>query len=244
MKLNLGAALMVVWLAVVAPLHAVEFSSVTNAGKRATICRVHLKSDRLRLYLRDDAGQPLKSFAALDRLVGRRGEKVVFAMNAGMFRPDFSPAGLFVAQGGEVVPVNLSEGDGNFFLKPNGVFVLSRSGARVVESSKYSALAEPALEATQSGPMLVQGGVIHPKFNLNSQSRHIRNGVGVRSTNEVVFAITEEPVTFHEFATLFRDILGCPDALYLDGFVSGLYAPDLNRNDRRTDLGPIIAVVR
>ena len=216
MKLNFGAVLIAVWLAE-APLHAAEFSSVTNAGKGATICRVHLKMDRLRLNLRDDAGQPLKSFAALDRLVGGRGEKVVFAMNAGMFRPDLSPVGLFVAQSRELTPLNLAEGNGNFFLKPNGVFLLSRSGARVVESSRYPALAESALEATQSGPMLVQGGVIHPKFNPNSQSRHIRNGVGVRSTNEVVFAITEEPVTFHEFATLFRDVLGCQDVLYLDG---------------------------
>ena len=88
------------------------------------------------------------------------------------------------------------------------------------------------------------GGQIHPGFNANSISRLIRNGVGVKTSGEVVFALTEDPMNFHEFATLFRDVLNCPDALYLDGVISSLYAPSLKRNDKKADLGPIIGVVQ
>jgi uncharacterized protein YigE (DUF2233 family) len=49
--------------------------------------------------------------------------------------------------------------------------------------------------------------------------------VGVQSSDRVVFAISREPVTFFEFATLFLDRLGCPNALYLDGEISRFYIP-------------------
>jgi uncharacterized protein YigE (DUF2233 family) len=98
--------------------------------------------------------------------------------------------------------------------------------------------------ATQSGPLLVSAERIHPAFNPKSVSRLFRNGVGVISPHEVVFAISEGPVSFYEFATLFRDKLHCSDALFLDGTVSSLYAPPLGRNDRKIKLGPIIGVVQ
>jgi len=227
-----------------ARLHALEFTTATNVGRRAIVCRVDPKRDLLRLFLRDDRGQALKSFEALERLLQTREQKLLFAMNAGMYQPDFSPVGLCVAEGRLLAPLNLAGGNGNFFLKPNGVFLVTRDGALVVEASKYGALTGRALLATQSGPLLVSGGEIHPKFNVNSTSRLIRNGVGVRASGEVVFAFTADPMNFHEFATLFRDQLKCPDALYLDGVISSLYAPPLKRSDKKTDLGPIIAVVQ
>jgi uncharacterized protein YigE (DUF2233 family) len=58
-----------------------------------------------------------------------------------------------------------------------------------------------------------------------------------------VFAISEVPVNLYEFATLFRDVLHCPDALYLDGLISSLHSPDLKRSDKKSKLGPIIGVV-
>ena len=38
-----------------------------------------------------------------------------------------------------------------------------------------------------------------------------------------VRAVSEAPLTFHAFARLFRDTLGCRDALYLDGTLSKMY---------------------
>jgi uncharacterized protein YigE (DUF2233 family) len=216
---------------------------VTNfLGKQYTVCRIDVLHEHLQLFLRDDSAKPLKHFDALDAWLHEHGQRLNFAMNAGMYQSDLSPLGLFVNAGKEVSSLNTADGYGNFFLKPNGVFYLSASGANIVETSEYQKNAEQAALATQSGPLLVNRGEIHRKFIANSTSRLIRNGVGIISKTTVVFAISDEPVNFFEFATLFRDNLHCTDALYLDGTVSSLYSVDLNRNDSRANLGPIIGV--
>lgn len=225
-------------------LEALEFSTATHAGKRAIVCRLDLKTDTLRLFLRDERGQPLKSFEALQRMLGSRGQKLLFAMNAGMYHADLSPVGLCVVEGQQLAPLNLKDGNGNFYLKPNGVFLVMNGRALVMEASKYGALTGHVSVATQSGPLLVADGQIHPKFAPTSTSRLIRNGVGVTASGEALFAVTESPMSFYEFATLFRDVLKCPDALYLDGVVSSLHAPALKRSDKKAELGPIIGVAR
>jgi uncharacterized protein YigE (DUF2233 family) len=159
-----------------------------------------------------------------------------------MYRPDFSPVGLYVEHGKQLRPLNLASGKGNFCMKPNGVFALMKSGARIVESSRYPTIKRSTIFATQSGPMLVLNGKLHPSFGRNSPSRLMRNGVGVVSPQQVVFAITEDPVNFHEFATFFRDGLHSPNALFLDGSISSLYSPKLKRNDAWAELGPMLAV--
>jgi uncharacterized protein YigE (DUF2233 family) len=221
---------------------AVEFSTVEIAGNRVTICRVNIRKEHLQLFHRDETGQPFRTFERLTTWLQPRGQKLVFAMNGGMFHGDFSAVGLSVSGGRELTQLNTTNGAGNFFLKPNGVFLVSEAGARVVESSEYPRLHEHAIIATQSGPLLVQGGKIHPAFKPNSENRLIRNGVGVISSDVVVFAISEAPINFHDFATMFRDALHCPDALYLDGVISSLHSPKLNRSDFRKDLGPIIGI--
>lgn len=220
----------------------VEFSEVQTAGKRVTVCRVDPQKERLRLFLKDDLGQPFKRFERLNAWLQPRGQKLVFAMNGGMYERDFSPVGLFVADSQQVTSLNTTNGEGNFFLKPNGVFLITEKGARIVETSEYPALRERIILATQSGPLLVRRGKVHPAFRPNSENRLIRNGVGVSAKGEVVFAISEVPVSFHEFATLYRDSLDCPDALFFDGVVSSLHSSHLKRNDQKVDLGPIIAV--
>ena len=92
--------------------------------------------------------------------------------------------------------------------------------------------------------MLVVDGKIHPKILPNGTSQKIRNGVGACGGGAVVFAIAEEPVTFDAFARLFRDGLSCQNALFLDGSVSSLYAPELNRDDELGPIGPIVGVVK
>ncbi len=223
---------------------AVEFTHVEFAGKPFTVCRVNVRTERLHLFHRDAAGQPLNRFDRLASWLEGRGQKLAFAMNAGMFHRDFSSVGLFVADGQQAVLLNNASGEGNFFLKPNGVFAITASGARVLESMDYPQLRERVMLATQSGPLLLRGGKIHPAFNAGSTSRLIRNGVGVLSPEIALFAISDEPVNFYEFATLFRDKLHCPDALFLDGTVSSLHAPALQRSDSHTNLGPILAVTQ
>ena len=215
---------------------------VDQGPSPATVCRVDLSTDRLELFLQDEQEQVFGGFAALDAWLAKRGRKLAFAMNAGMFNSDDLPTGLFIADSGRSWPLNTADGEGNFFLKPNGVLVVSNAGARIVATSEYAALRAPVTLATQSGPLLVRAGAMHPAFRPDSSSRLIRNGVGVPAPGIALFAISDSPVNFYEFASLFRDRLHCPDALYLDGTVSSLHAPELDRSDRQVTLGPIVGV--
>jgi len=219
-----------------------EVTTVRFAEKRYTVCHVNLTTHSLELFWRDEAGKPFRSFSALDAWLREGGRRLVFAMNAGMYLEDSSPVGLYVEHGEQLRPLNLARGESNFCLRPNGVFAITDSGAVVVESSTYPTIKPSTSLATQSGPMLVIDGQLHPAFGANSKSRLIRNGVGVVSPQEVVFAISEDRVNFHEFATLFRDELQCDNALFLDGTISSLYSTALDRNDVKAALGPIIAV--
>ena len=240
MRRFLGCACALSMLAL--PVRAVEFGESQVAGKRITFCRVDVRKEHLQVFLRDDAGQPLKRFDPLAALLRRSGQNLVFAMNAGMFHPGFAPVGLCVVNGQTLAPLNLAPGIGNFFLKPNGVFCVSQGTARVVESSGFAGFKDPVALATQSGPLLVLAGRIHPAFNPGSTSRLFRNGVGVPSPDTAIFATSEDQVNLYEFAAFFRDGMHCPDALFLDGSVSSLYAPALKRNDFGMDLGPLIGV--
>jgi len=49
-------------------------------------------------------------------------------------------------------------------------------------------------------------------------------------------------VNFDTFGRLYRDALGLPDALYLDGKISRLYAPGLGRSDLGFAMGPIVGL--
>ena len=171
-----------------------------------------------------------------------KGERLVFAMNAGMFKQDQSPVGLYVENRLKRHDADTRGGPTNFHLKPNGVFWIGDGVAGVTETSRFLANPPAARYATQSGPMLVIDGKIHPKIQPTGTSVKIRNGVGVRG-RAVVFAISDEPVTFDAFARLFRDGLDCQNALFLDGSVSSLYAPELNRDDELAPIGPIVGVV-
>ncbi len=206
-----------------------------------TAVRVDTASEDLQVFWGDERGQPFRGFAPLSDWLRGKGKNLMFAMNAGMYHADFSPVGLLVLEGKQVSPINTSSGNGNFFLRPNGVFLLSSSGPMVVETGEYPGLATGVRFATQSGPLLLKNGVIHPSFDVASASRRIRNGVGV-SGRFAFFVISERPVTFHEMAVFFRDALHCKDALYFDGEVSSLYSVDLRRSDLRADLGPIVGV--
>jgi uncharacterized protein YigE (DUF2233 family) len=207
------------------------------------VCRVDLSREDLRLVYADTGGVRFGHFEVLRASLARQHRKLAFATNAGMFRPDFRPVGLLVIDGQTIAPINRAAAPGNFFLQPNGVFLVDAAGARVLATDEYRDL-EPRF-ATQSGPMLVHRGQIPASsaFRAGSMSRHIRNGVCVPAARTAAFVISDAPVTFFEFAKFFQQTLRCDEALYLDGSISSLYAPPLRRADDRADLGPMFAVV-
>lgn len=216
----------------------------TFEGSGFVVCVYRPGADQLRLEL-DGRDGPLGGLRALKRFLGPRARDVRFAMNGGMYDGAQRPLGLLIRDGREVRPARRGEGAGNFYLLPNGVFSVDASGApRVEETEAFLARGSRPVWATQSGPLLLQAGRVHPAIMANGQSVFVRNGVGVPDSGRAYFVISDKPVAFGRFARFFRDGLGCADALYLDGKVSVLWAPELGRLDRRTGLGPLIVVSR
>ncbi|RJL03994.1 hypothetical protein D3P06_09905 [Paracoccus aestuarii] len=242
-RLAVALGMMVAWAM---PASAsVRCDRVDHDGQGYVLCAVPAAQEpALRLWQDGPDGRPLRNFAALRRSLDGS-EALAFAMNAGMFHADYRAVGLLVIDGEELSPIVTGASNDNFGMLPNGVFC--SGGARpfdVIESRAFADARPECRLATQSGPMLVIEGELHPRFLVDSTSRYIRNGVGVSADGQTAwFAISNRPVTFHEFGRFFRDGLGARDALYFDGSVSRLYAPSVNRADFGRSMGPIIGLV-
>ena len=219
------------------PAAAVDCRHTDFDGAGFTLCTVQPDQD-LRLFLNDAAGRRFGQFSAVEAAVG----PLSFAMNAGMYHADYSPVGLYIEEGRQVTPLVTDAGPGNFGLLPNGVFCLGE-GFAVIEARQFQREAPACRFATQSGPMLVIDGALHPRFIPDSDSRYVRNGVGVLPDGAAVFAISDGAVNFDHFGRLFRDALGVRNALYLDGSISRLHAPGIGRSDFGFAMGPIVAVI-
>jgi uncharacterized protein YigE (DUF2233 family) len=212
-------------------------------GSRFVVCTYTTRDD-LRLVSRDADGNYVRSFEALAAHLGRDANRVRFAMNAGMYNDAGAPIGLYIAEGEQERALSRTDGPGNFHMKPNGVFWQDENGAvHVTATDAYAAEPRAARFATQSGPMLVIDGALHPQFQQDGPSRYLRNGVGVRDERTAYFVISSGVVSFGRFARFFRDELDCDDALFLDGSVSSLWSPQLDRRDESTDLGPMVVVL-
>jgi len=212
-------------------------------------------ASRLQVFWRDEAGQPFNTFRNLEAALNAKGLQLRFATNAGIYEPDYIPSGLLVEEGVERAPLNrkpapaLQPGQNtpNFYLKPTGVFYIDETGlAGILETERYATANVKARIATQSGPLLLEEGRIHPKFNAASTSRLLRNGVGIDRDGKVIIVVTERSeagrINLHGFASLFLS-LGCRNALYLDGDISEIYIRgEMAEVGRTTAFAGILAI--
>jgi uncharacterized protein YigE (DUF2233 family) len=234
---------LLLWFFVFAIGHALAAASpcIQRAfeGSNYVVCTIDLRAYSLHLFWKDGNDHAYGGFDRLPRTLN--GAPIAFAMNAGMYETDLSPVGLYIENGKTLKRANTRNGPGNFHLKPNGILYVSGQEAGLVTTERFLSQKPRADFATQSGPMLVINGKIHPKILPSSDSRKVRDGVGIRDAHTLVFAISEDAVTFWEFAHLFREGLGSDNALFLDGSISSLFAPALGRSDTLFPMGPIIA---
>lgn len=216
--------------------------TVTYKGQTFTVFVADREKHEISMHWQDGTGKPYSSIGKLLTAQQKEGKKVLMITNAGMFKPDFSPNGLYIESYETLVSIDTTSGSGNFYLKPNGVFMIGDL-SYVFTTDYYQQMGSMLVcsNATQSGPMLVINDTIHPAFQPNSTNKYIRSGVGVDSLFRVQFAISNQPVNLHTFASLFKEQLGCKNALYLDGAISKMYLPPL-RNDLGGQFGPMIMV--
>lgn len=233
------------------PTYAVEgleVSCVTLRQETYVVLRVDLRAARIKTLWKSPAGAP---YGSLDQASRQLGGDLLALVNAGIYSKEQTPEGLHVEGGVTLSPLNLNSGEGNFFWKPNGVFYIADDGAGVIESERFDSLSGRAgiREATQSGPLLVIDGEVNQSLKPDSKSLYVRNGVGVKSPDEVYLVISSGEVNLYDFATVFKEQLHCRDALYLDGCVSqtylparGVYVPGQRRCDK--ELVGLLGVVR
>ena len=209
-----------------------------------TACTAKIPEDDIRLFLYDKTGNIYGQFQKLDNFLKEERLNIIFATNGGMYHADRSPVGMYVENFKEFSPLIISDGPGNFGLLPNGVFCFNNKEFLILETESFATRKIQCQYATQSGPLLVIDGKIHPKFIKNGTSKFVRSGVGIsRDGSKAIFLISNQAVNFHHFASTFLDRLEIDNALYLDGNISRLYSPKLNRIDFGFDIGPIIAAV-
>lgn len=212
-----------------------------NRDKHFVSYIVNPKKQDLKFYWKNEKQENFKSIGNLKNDLESKNKQLLFAMNGGMYQKDGSPQGLYIEKFKTWANLDNGNGDGNFYLKPNGVFFITKNEEAIISITENFKFSKNIKYATQSGPMLVTNGKIHPEFKEGSVNLNIRNGVGILPDNTILFAMSKEPINFYDFAVFFKS-KGCKNALYLDGLVSRTYFPEENWVQKDGDFGVIIGV--
>lgn len=230
-------------VAVVAAPAKADCGGISFERARYTVCGFDTAAVDIAIHWRMRNERPFATLPAAARALKERGEKVLMTMNAGMYHDDLSPVGYHVEDRRKLKAANTRRGPGNFHMLPNGIFFVDKGRAGVMETRAFLKRNKRPDFATQSGPMLVIDGKLHPRFRKSSQSRKSRNGVGVaRDGRTIWFVLSDQPVTFHAFATLFQKRLKAANALFLDGgSVPQMLTPGISKLSF-APVGPIVAV--
>ncbi len=209
-------------------------------GVALTHCIADPATHRISASLAPASGE---SFGTIEAwAAGRNESAIAFVMNAGVFGDDLRPVGYFVEDSNRLVELNRGNGSGNFYLKPNGVFFGTGGNWLILETGLFlRTIGTRPQFGTQSGPMLVIGGQLHPEIAENGPSRAIRNGVGLDAEGRAHFVISDAPISFGQLARYFRDEIGVEEALCLDGNPSALWDPASGRMDNGR-VGPLLVV--
>jgi uncharacterized protein YigE (DUF2233 family) len=228
------------------PLPETVSSLAEHMGRRFVIVKINPREADLRLFWKRPNGTPFQTMRALEAWLTENDLHLVAAMNAGIFEGTqvVQPLGLHIEAGQILRPLNTASGQGNFYLKPNGVFYIQSESAGIVPTEDFKSIGQRVQMATQSGPLLVHAGQIHPRFQREATSRYTRSGVGIDSKGVLYWVHSIDEVSFFEFASFFRDNLKCSEALYLDGAISRIYAPPVAPMPRHeSPLAGILAIV-
>jgi uncharacterized protein YigE (DUF2233 family) len=204
---------------------------------------VNPREQHVQLYWKDAQQNIFGSINNLKIWLAKNKAQLIFAMNAGMYKPDHSPQGLYIENQQTITPLDTANGSGNFYLQPNGVFYITKEQIGGICKTNAFTNDSNILYATQSGPMLVIDGQIHSAFQVGSVNVNIRNGVGILPDGKIVFAMSKKEINFYDFANYFKS-LGCKNALYLDGLVSRTYLPAENWLQMDGDFGVMIGVTK
>ena len=207
---------------------------------------VDLSKESIQMHWKTANNNPFKSLGSVKEQLQKNGSEISMLANGGMYLQNNIPQGLYIENGEMMRPIDTDTNKfGNFYMQPNGVFFVTAKGASILSTKEYLSQInnKNILFATQSGPMLVSSGKINNHFKHKSSNYNIRSGVGKMQNGRIVFVISSSNKTnFHDFASIFKDVFGCNESLYLDGAISKMYLKELRPKDLAGDYGVIISV--
>ena len=237
-------SLLAMWFGVGTSVAGEACRTEQYSGKRYVICSFDTSKIDVSVHWRDERSKPYVTLLGFKNSQLGRGKPLLLAMNGGMYHEDLRPVGYHVEQRQKLRNANTRRGPGNFHMLPNGIFFIEKKRIGVMETRAFLRRNRRPQFATQSGPMLVINGRMHPLFKPTWTSAKIRNGVGVsKDGRHVHFVLSDSAVTFYEFARLFPVHLKAYNALFLDGSVSQMWSPEISRPGF-SRVGPIIAVTK
>lgn len=219
-----------------------KFEVITYKGNKYYTFEYDLRDSKTQLVFNqsENNGSEFESFS---NCTSKNSKKVIFATNGGIFKPDLEPEGLYIENGIVKYPLNTLSGFGNFYLQPNGVFYVTKwNTTGVITTNKFPAISKHIKFATQSGPMLLTDSIINPLFDRESKNKKLRSGVGAIHNYKMVFIISQNDVSFYDFASTFKDYYKVKNALYLDGVISKMYHPSISNKMPNGEFSIIISV--
>ena len=176
-----------------------------------TVYKPDLNKEIIKMYWKDENN---KAYSELSKFIQENtGNKINFATNGGIYSEEYEPNGLYIENHKIISKINLADGEGNFYMQPNGVFYIQNNQPKISESKAFE-YNENISYATQSGPLLIENGVINKKIGKNSESFKIRSAVGIDRENKVFFLMSSEKINFYDFSKYALDKLNCKDLLF------------------------------
>ncbi len=210
-----------------------------------TVCAVD--ASRLEIFWLDETNAPFLDVQTLRGWLAKHGRQLVFATNAGEYESVTEPVGLLIASGVKRQKINLRNGKGNFYEKPNGVFWVANGAPHIAGSEEFNSLNVQPLIATQAGPLLIVNG--KPRLDLSSYKgqAYSRSAACITESGTATFVFSSKPVTIADLGEFMHKDLRCSAALYLDGCRTFLFShsPPLDLHGEclpQLKLGPMIGI--
>lgn len=211
------------WLAIIGLFPAAALASQMNLQSGIVSYTLNPKTETVRMYWRQADGKPYRSINYLLESIGKD-KQINAVMNGGIYSTEYKPNGLYIENGKTLSKLNRQKGKGNFFIRPGGVFSV-RGDKMQIDTLETFRPSSSIDFAVQSGPILIRNGVINKRFTLASESKKIRNGIGITTDGQVIFLLSTEPMNFYQFAQEAKETLKISELLYLDGSISKMYTP-------------------
>ena len=199
-----------------------------------------LEKSIIKMYWKSDDGTPYKSMKEFISKLSDR--KILFATNGEIYSKNYTPEGLYIENHKIISDLNLNNGEGNFYMRPNGVFYIENNKPMITDSNDF-VYNKNISYAVQSGPLLIKNGEINKSFGENSNSLKVRSAVGIDKENKIFFYMSKKDISFYNFSKYALDELGCEQLLFLDGTISKMYfSGDRNISEQKYPFVTIISI--